>query len=242
MKTISALAPALALALALTLAPAAPARAQQPQPSPTIVTTGEGVVKKAPDRAFVTVAAESRANTAAEAQRLNTEATTSMVQKIKASGIPADAIQTTGYNLQPQFDYANGRQTLRGYVARNQVQVRVDTLSKTGDVITAAVATGATSVSNVQFDLKDRDSAEKEALRLAVRDARMRADAMAAGAGVEIGGVQRIDEQRDSAIPAPRPMAMAGIAPMRVDAAAPVPLEAGEIEVRAQVTLTVWLK
>ena len=96
-------------------------------------------MKQAPDRAWVTIAAESRARTAQEAQRLNTDAMTAVVEKIKAAGIPADAIQTTGYNLQPEFDYANGKQTLRGYVARNQVQVRVDALAKTGDVIAAAV-------------------------------------------------------------------------------------------------------
>ena len=114
-------------------------------------------MKRAPDRAWVTIAAESRGRTAQEAQRLNTDAMTAVIERIKAAGIPADAIQTTGYNLQPEFDYVNGKQTLRGYVARNQVQVRVDALAKTGDVIAAAVATGATNVSGVRFDLKDRD-------------------------------------------------------------------------------------
>ena len=107
-----------------------PSFAQQ-APPPVIVTSGEGVVKRAPDRAWVTIAAESRARSASEAQGLNTGAMNAVLEKIKAAGIPADAIQTTGYNLQPGFDYANGKQTLRGYVARNQVQVRVDALAKT---------------------------------------------------------------------------------------------------------------
>src|SRR3954469_12862721 len=116
------------------------AAAQTPVPAANaagpsvIVTTGEGVVKQAPDRAWVTIAAESRARTAQEAQKANTDAMNAVLDKIKAAGSPADAIQTTGYNLQPEFDYAGGRQTLRGYLARNQVQVRVDTLAKTGDV------------------------------------------------------------------------------------------------------------
>src|SRR6476659_1658319 len=134
-------------AVALT---AAPALAQTPAPAPAvIVTTGEGVVKRAPDRAWVSIAAESRARTAPEAQRLNTDAMTAVLDKIKAAGVAADAVQTTGYNLQPEFDYANGKQTLRGYVARNQVQVRVDALATTGDVIAAVVGTGATSVQGV---------------------------------------------------------------------------------------------
>jgi uncharacterized protein len=220
---------------------AAPAAAQVQDNSPAvIVTTGEGVMKQAPDRAWVTIAAESRARTAQEAQRLNTDAMKAVVEKIKASGIPADAIQTTGYNLQPEFDYANGKQTLRGYVARNQVQVRVDPLSKTGDVIAAAVGTGATNVSGVRFDLKDRDAVERQAVTLAVRDARGRAEAIAAGAGVQISRVVRIEELRDGDIGQPRPM---GMAVMRSEVAqAAVPIEAGEIEVRARVTLTVAIR
>jgi uncharacterized protein YggE len=226
--------------LVFTLLVAAPAAAQQPPPPPVIVTNGEGLVKRAPDRAWVTLGAESRARTAAEAQRLNTDAMTAVLGRIKAAGIPADAVQTTGYNLQPEFDYANGKQTLRGYVARNQVQVRVDTLAKTGDVITAAVATGATNVSGVRFDLKDRDGAEREALRLAVRDARGRADAAASGGGLTIERVIRIEEQREMT-DGPRPLQM-NMAMMESRAQASVPVEAGEIEVRARVTLTVAIR
>lgn len=209
-----------------------------PQPS-VIVTTGEGIMKRAPDRAWVSIAAESRARTAQEAQRLNTDAITAVLEKIKATGVAADAVQTTGYNLQPEFDYANGKQTLRGYVARNQVQVRVDALAKTGDVIAAAVGTGATNVSGVRFDLKDRDTVEREALRLAVGDARRRADAAASGAGVTIDRVIRIEEQREMG-EGPRPGPMLA---MRAESAQlAVPLEAGEIEVRAHVTLTAAIR
>jgi uncharacterized protein YggE len=228
--------------LVLLLGSVVPAAAQPQTPAgpPVIVTMGEAVVKQAPDRAWVMIAAECRARTAQEAQRLNADAMTAVVEKIKASGIAADAIQTTGYNLQPEFDYANGKQTLRGYVSRNQVQVRVDALAKTGEVIAAAVATGATSVSGVRFDLKDRDTVEREALRLAVRDARRRADAAASGASVQIDRVIRIEEQREVDIHPPMPM---GMAMMKAEGGpAAVPLEAGEIEVRARVMMTVSIR
>ncbi len=213
---------------------------QAPSPGPpVIVTTGEGVVKQAPDRAWVSIAAESRARTAQEAQRMNTDAMNAVLEKIKTLGIPADAIQTVGYNLQPEFDYQNGKQTLRGYVARNSVQVRVDALAKTGEVISAAVGSGATNVSGVRFDLKDRDAVEREALRRAVQDARQRANYAATGAGVSIDRVIRVEEQRDMGGD-PRPMPMMA---MRSEAAqAAVPLEAGEIEIRSRVTLTVSIR
>jgi uncharacterized protein YggE len=227
----------LAFALVLLATPAVAQQRVDPT-TPVIVTSGEGVVRRAPDRAFVGIAAESRARTAAEAQRLNTDAMTAVLDKIKAQGIPADAVQTTGYTLQPEFDYQNGKQTLRGYVARNQVEVRVDALSKLGDVMASAVGVGATNISGVRFDLKDRDAAESEALRMAVRDARRRADAAASGAGVRIQQVLRIDDQTDVNV-RPMPMAMARAGMTAELAAKAVPVEAGEIEIRARVTLTV---
>jgi len=222
----------------------APTAAQQPglQPSgpPVTVTAGEGVVKHAPDRAWVTISAESRARTPQEAQQANVTAMNAVIARIKDKGIPSDAIRTSSYNLQPEFDYQGGKQTLRDYVARNQVEVRVDVLEKTGDVIGAAVANGATNVSCVQFDLKDRPAAEREALTLAVRDARQRAEAAAAGAGLQIERILRVEEQRDMS-PVPRPM-MAAFVRGGAQPEPSVPIEAGEIEIRARVTLTAAIR
>ena len=161
-----------------------------------------------------------------------------VLAKLKASGLAGDAIQTTGYDLQPEFDYANGRQTLKGYVARNSIDVRVDDLPKLGDTLDIAVGAGATSVTGVRFDLKDRTGAEREALQRAVEDARARANAAAAGAGMKVERIVRIEEQRTSVMPPPRPM-MA----MRMEAqAASTPVVAGELEIRANVTVTAAIR
>jgi len=206
--------------------------------TPVVVTSGEAVVKRAPDRAWVTITAESRAKTPGEAQKQNATAMSSVVEKLKGAGIPADAIQTTAIDLQPEFDYHEGKQTLRGYVARNSLEVRIDALPKLGEIIDMAVGSGATRISGVRFDLKDRDAAEREALELAVADARERADAAAAGAGMEVARVVRIEEHRSS-MPPPRPM-MAMRAEMAQDTTTPV--APGELEIRAAVTLTVEVK
>lgn len=215
------------------------AAAQEPASPPVVVTTGEAVVKMAPDRAFVTIAAESRAKTPSEAQKQNAQVMTAVQQRLKEARLPADAIRTLAYDLHPEFEYQGGRQTLRGYVVRNMIEVRLDDLSRVGEIVDLAVGSGATSVSSIRFDLKDRDSAGREALRRAVADARARADAAAAGAGRSVDRVLRIEEQRDVSVPPPRPM-MA----MRAEvAAAPeTPIVSGEIEVRAQVTLTASIK
>lgn len=213
-------------------------RADVKAEGPVIVTVGEGVVMLTPDRAWVSIAAESRARSPRDAQRANADAMSAVLGRIKAAGLPADAVRTSGYDLQPEFDFSNGKQTLRGYVARNGVEVRVDDLPRVGEIIDAAVGSGATSVSGVRFDLKDRVAAERDALKRAVADARARADAAAAGAGLVVDRVLRIEEQRAPQHD-PRPVLM-----MRTVSAesAQTPITPGELEVRASVTLTTAIR
>jgi uncharacterized protein YggE len=221
---------------------AAPVAAQRPAAvpeTPVIVTSGEGLVKKVADRAWVSIAAESRARSPRDAQRANADAMTAVLARLKGAGLPADAIRTSGYDLQPEFDYANGKQTLRGYVARNSLEVRADDIARVGDILDVAVGAGATSVTGVRFDLKDHVDAEREALRRAVADARGRAEAAAAGAGVTIDRIMRIEEQR-AFVQEPRPMMMKRES--MVADSAETPITPGELDVRALVTLTTAIR
>jgi uncharacterized protein YggE len=210
-----------------------------PPTEPVVTVTGEGIVKTAPDRAWVTIAAESRSRNPKEAQAQNAKAMAGVHEKLAALGLPKDAIRTVGYDLQLEFDWTSGKQVPRGYVARNSLEVRVDEVDRLGEVMDAAVATGATSIHSLRFDLKKRDAMEREALRLAVVDARARAEAVAAGAGTTIGRVVRIEESGAQIVPPPRPM-MARMA--AEDAQQTTPVAPGELEIRGQVTLTVSIK
>lgn len=203
-----------------------------------VVTSGEGVVQAVPDRAWITIAAESRAPNAAEAQRRNAVAMRPVHERLRAAGVPDEAIRTVSYDLQQEWDFVDGRRVARGYVARNAIEVRVDPLERVGELLELAVSGGATTVSGLRFDLQDRAALEREALRLAVADARAKADAAAAGIGQAVLRVLRIDEQ-GFVVPPPRPM-MRELA-QAVQADAP-PIAAGEMEIRAQVTITSVLR
>ncbi len=210
-------------------------------PVPTVVTTGEGVIKAAPDRAFVTISVEATARMPMEAQKASAASMASVLQKLAEANVPKDAIRTTAYDLQQEFDYVNGKQTSRGYVARNVIEVRVDQVERTGDVIAAATSGGATAATNVRFDLRDRESLEREALKRAVADARARADAAAAGAGRTVDRILRIQES-GVAVPIPGPQFRMVAAEAAPGPPPSPPIVAGEIEVRASVTLTASLK
>lgn len=230
-------------ALAVTLLAASASAAQTPPPAgpSVVVVNGTATVERAPDRAFLQLSTESRAPKPEEAQQKNAQAMTSVQQAVKKAGIPSDAIRTLGVNLREDVDWVNGKRVPRGYVVTNGIEVRVDDLDALGRLMDAAVASGATGVGDVRFDLKDRAGAEREALRLAVADAKGRAEAAAAGAGLRIGPVLRIEEQGEQRV-VPRPM-MRATAMVASPAPPPVtPVEAGQIEIVANVTLTVAIQ
>jgi uncharacterized protein YggE len=204
-----------------------------------VVMSGDGLVKATPDQAWVVLATESRSKNPKEAQSQNATAMATVQQRLTAAGIPKDAIRTLSYDLQLESDWVSGRQVPRGYVARNLVEVRLDDITRVGEVIDIAVSSGVNSIHGVRFDLKNREALEREALKRATADARLRAEAAASGAGRTLDRVIRIEE------PGNRPYPVA--APMMMDRAAmaeqkQTPIVAGEIEIRVQVVVTATLK
>ena len=233
--------PTVLAALVIAVVAAVPVRAQQSGPnSPTISTEGRASVKVAPDVAWVTVTAESRALKTADAQRQNAAAIDSVRASVKPAGVADDAVKTRNYSLEPQLQYTDGKSKVIGYIARQTLEIRVDDLAKLGAVVDAAGGSGATSISDIRYDVKDRAGVERRLLTDAVRDGMQRISAMASGAGREVLSVWRIDEQRFSTNQ-PQPMyrmsAQASPAPPP-----PTMISPDELEIRAQVSITVILK
>ncbi|MBP8272826.1 MAG: SIMPL domain-containing protein [Acidobacteria bacterium] len=235
------------VAVVLSLACASTALAQRDttQENPRAISTqGQASIKLVPDVAWVSVAAEARAPKPGEAQRKAAEAMTAVQAALKTLGLPANAIKTQQYSLQPEMDYSGGTGKVKGYLARNTIEVRVDDIEKIGAVIDAAGASGAASVSGMRFDLKNREAVEREALAAAAKDGLERARAIATGLGQTIGVILRVDDQRMySAQPMARSYDAAGRGGMVAAAPAPpTPVEPGEIEIRAQMTVVVSIK
>jgi hypothetical protein len=80
--------------------------------------------------------------------------------------------------------------------------------------------------------LKDEEPVRREALALAAVRARAKADAIAEALGTRVVGVRRVEEGGGS-VPVARHRAMA------MEASVATPVEAGDVEVRATVSLTV---
>ena len=203
---------------------------------PVIVAQGDSILILPPDRAYLQIAAEATAGKIADAQRQAATTMTTLETTIKGLGLGADALRTLSYMVQPTWD--------RQYVARQVMEVRVDDLTRLASMIDAAGTAKGSSVSGLRFDLKNRGAAELDALRRAVRDANERAKVIAEGVGRTVGEIVRLQEQRSSSASPVFRMDAGGAGAGGRGGGAPVatPIEPGEIQVRAQVTLTVVIR
>jgi len=228
-----------AVAAVVTLALAAPVRAQSD--AGTVVVTGEATITRAPDVAKVVLVVEARDRDPKAAQGSAAGTMASVQAALRRAGLGEDALRTLSYDLEPEYDFVKDRRELRGYVARNRIEARVDDIARVGAVVDAAVGAGATSVDGLSFDLKERRAVEREALKAAAADAWARAQAAASGVGRALDRVLRIEEPGAAPSPRPQPM-LAGMRSEAVAVTAPTPVSAGSVEIPARATLTALLK
>lgn len=204
---------------------------------PRISAVGTGTVMRAPDRAVVSVGASTQAPTSAKAQGDLNATVDRVIKALKALGIESLVIQTQSISLSPVLDYGRGGDAppkVVAYRASNIVRARVDDPSKIGPIIDAAVAAGANELHGIGFELRDDGPARREALALAARDARDKAETLAQALGLSIVGVAEASVGTPQVYPVWQAMdARAPAAPMP----APTPVEAGDVTVTAQATV-----
>jgi uncharacterized protein YggE len=235
--------PALAAALAAALIGAA-APGAQAQTAPglqpdamfaatTVALAASGEVKAAPDMATVSLGVQTQATTAAQAMSDNARRMAEVVAAIRRGGVEAKDIQTSGLNLAPQWAYEqNQPPRLTGYQASNQVTVTVNDLARLGPVLDAVVGAGANQVNGVSFGLKDPQAAQDQARQKAVQALQARARLYADATGYRVGRLVNLSETGGVFPEPPRPLARMTAAV----AMAPTPVEAGELDVRVDIT------
>lgn len=233
-----------AFAALIAFAATIPAMAQLEPPHPprpaTFVLSGEGSASATPDIAVLQSGVVSQSKTAREALDANTAAMQKLVDSLKAAGIEAKDIQTSGFSVQPRYVYSNPRNNgeqepprIVGYEVRNNLTVTVRDLSKLGAILDSAVTEGSNQINGLSFDISDKAALLNEARKKAYADAKARADLYAEAAGVKLGRLRELSEQ-GGAFPPPRPM-------MRMEAQAAkadVPIERGEQEIQVNITAT----
>lgn len=208
------------------------------EPVPQIVVGTSGQVKVSPDRATIQISVQTRAVTAAAAASENATKQAAVIAALRALGLAADQISTSGYTIYPEQRYeANREPIVTGYNVTNTLSVEIRRLDQVGPAIDAALAKGANMVTSLQFFAANTEDARRRAIELAVQKARLDAEAAARAGGGTLGGLLEVSIGAYLP-PQPRPMIM-----MRAAAAAPeqaqTPINPGEETVSVEVT-TRW--
>ncbi len=204
-------------------------------PPPIISVSGEGIVEAQPDRATISVGVVTREKNPSAVQSANAKAATSVINSIIALGIERKNISTGNYNFNPVYRHTdNGKRILEGYEATNSVTIIVDDLNLVGKIIDTALSHGANRVDSLNFGLRNKTAYQDEALRLAVLDAKHKAEIAASALGKIILGVRNVSIQRNS-IETPRNYKMARSMAMEDAAGAETPIESGTLTCAASV-------
>jgi len=195
---------------------------------PSVRTTGFGRTERTADIAQATFVVEGIRETAAEARSVAASAATGVLGALEGAGLTAGDIRTAGIDVSPNWDHEDGRPVRRGFTVTNRIGATIRDLERVGSVLDAGLGAGATGLDGVAFLLAEPGPAATEARRLAVEDARGRAETIAAAAGMRLGSLRALVEG-SPATPLPRPeMRMAAMA---ADSFVPTPVLPGSIEV-----------
>jgi hypothetical protein len=162
-----------------------------PEKERTMGVSGTGRVTVVPDIAAINIGVRSEAEAVTDALDTNTAQANRISRALQELGIEEDDIQTSNFNVYPSDRYnpMTGQVEGRYFVVENTVNVTVRDLTSLGAVLTAVVEAGANNIYGINFNVEDREAAVAEARKLAIEDAKAKAQAIAEESGVELGEI-----------------------------------------------------
>jgi len=162
----------------------------------TIYAEGKGEVFAMPDIATFSFTVSKKSKTVKEAQETVTDKMNKILDNIKESGIEDKDITTSGYNINPEYEYQQitcfaypcpeGKRILTGYVVSHSIVLKVRELEKVGTLLNSLGELGATDVSGVTFSIDKQDELKKEARNKAIEQAKIKAKELAKELGVKL--------------------------------------------------------
>lgn len=209
-------------------APAAAADVNIAAQGPVVSLSVTEEVRTSPDAASFGTGVTTKAPTAKEALRQNSQQMQALIARIKKLGVADKDIQTSGINLNAQYDYQqNEEPRFTGYQVSNNVTVTVHDIDRLGEMLDAVVEGGANNLNGPNFFIDDATAVKAEARSRAIVSAASQARAYAKAAGYSDIRLLTISEavfNGGGAPQPPRPMAASFKA---ADSAAPV--QPGEV-------------
>lgn len=212
--------------------------AQEQKQVPMINVSGEGKVKVAPDQASISISIETKGTKAEDVKRENDKKMDAVLKFIKNSNIAKEDFQTQRISLNPNYDYEKKKYS---YVATQTVQILLKDLSKYDALMEGLINEGINRIDNVEFKSSKMLQLQSEARKLAIKEAKAKAEDFVSVLGQKVGKAILISDNSQPYNPQPRMYAMK--ASMAMDESATrETLAIGEIEITSNVSVNFVLE
>jgi len=170
----------------------------------TVSSSGNADLKVKPDQAEIRFGIVTEAGFPDKAQNLNAVATEGVYNILKKY-VSKEDISTEGYNLYQKrhWNHETGEEILDNYELTHTLKVVVKNLDDVGKVLNAIVNEGVNRLQGVQYTLSDKKEREmkNQALSLATKNAKEKAEILVNSLGVSLGEVKTITENSYSYTP-----------------------------------------
>lgn len=208
----------------------------------TIRVTGKGQIRVRPDTTCLTLTLEGASPEYADAVELSRQNTQLTKDALTPHGFEQSDIKTLSFGVEPQYEsYREDgayRQRLTGYRFRHVLKVEFPSdNARLGAILSALSDCPAQPEIGLSFTVADPERVKNELIRRAVSDAKEKAAALTAAAGVRLGDILSIDYSWGAVELEVRPMARVLRANVSEDAA--MDIEPDDIESTDTVTV-VW--
>ncbi|MES2811046.1 MAG: SIMPL domain-containing protein [Bacteroidota bacterium] len=203
----------------------------QKQQVPQISVSGEGKIKIAPDQGIITLGVENTGKDAAEVKKANDITIEKVIKYIKKNNIPQTDFQTTNVSLYKNYDYEKKKYN---FTASQSITIKLKDLKKYDEFMMNVTDTGITNIHGVEFKSSKMEETEREARKLAILNAKQKANDFVSALGQKVGRVLLITDNSQSYYP--QPMFKGAMRAEAMDASAPrETLAIGEIEITVNV-------
>ena len=214
-------------------------------PQDTVTVSAKGSTRAIPDRAELHFGIRTQADTAEKAQQDNSSNVDAVVKVLTQNGIREEDIQTSMYDVSPQYDWNTGDGTnVIGYSAFSSLSVKNVPIDDAGKLITACTEAGANEFNGISYSCTQYESLYAEALMDAVAAAETKAKVLAEAAGRDLGDVKAIVEGYQDmtfANNSEKVYAASGMGAAE-DSATAANIQPGQAEITANVTVTYTLQ
>lgn len=205
---------------------------------PQITVNGEAKIKVVPDQATITATVETKGSNAKEVKKQNDEQIEAVLKLIKKSNIAATDYRTQRVALNPQYDYEKKK---TNYNATQTIEIVLKDLANYDTLMEGLVSQGINRIDNVVFQSSQLAKHEAEARKMAMKDAKLKAEDYVSVLGQKVGRAITISDNSQSYRPQPVYARMKTMEASDMN----VPRETlavGEIEITANVNVSFVLE